>query len=156
MGHRLDTYERAVRTLLQCILLVQSIHHARLTGLWRRAQDSNLQALSGPTVFKTAPSPPGHTAWWKDLYLLKHLILDGAGLPVTARATRVSLNGDAGNPLAFIHPGLGPYYSPKNDSDLKIPLLSHRFKPHHSSVDGGGTGTRTQTPLNAVESLAGS
>ena len=29
--------------------------------------------------------------WWKDLYLLKHLILDGAGLPVTARATRVSL-----------------------------------------------------------------
>ena len=24
--------------------------------------------------------------WWKDLYLLKHLILDGAGLPVTARA----------------------------------------------------------------------
>ena len=30
--------------------------------------------------------------WWKDLYLLKHLILDGAGLPVTARAQRVSLN----------------------------------------------------------------
>ena len=30
--------------------------------------------------------------WWKDLYLLKHLSLDGAGLPVTARAQRVSLN----------------------------------------------------------------
>ena len=46
--------------------------------------------LLQPTVFKTAPSPPGHTAWWKDLYLLKHLLLDGAGLPVTARADKQS------------------------------------------------------------------
>ena len=33
----------------------------------------------------------GTAPWWKDLYLLKHLILDGAGLPVTARAQRVSI-----------------------------------------------------------------
>ena len=31
-------------------------------GVRRRAQDSNLQACR-PTVFKTAPSPPGHTAF---------------------------------------------------------------------------------------------
>ena len=30
------------------------------------------------------------TLWWKDLYLLKHLSLDGAGLPVTARADEQS------------------------------------------------------------------
>ena len=33
-----------------------------LLCIWRRAQDSNLQACR-PTVFKTAPSPPGHTAF---------------------------------------------------------------------------------------------
>ena len=53
---------------------------------------------------------------------------------------RPPLIGDAGNPLAFILIGFGPYYSPKNDSVLKIPLLSHRFKLHHSNVDGGATG----------------
>ena len=33
-----------------------------LESIWRRAQDSNLQPLRA-TVFKTASSPPGHTAY---------------------------------------------------------------------------------------------
>lgn len=44
-------------TVLETAVL--PLHQARI---WRRAQDSNPQALSGPTVFKTAPSPPGHSA----------------------------------------------------------------------------------------------
>ena len=46
--------------------------------------------ISGFLDRRTRPgyaTPP----WWKDLYLLKHLSLDGAGLPVTARAQRVSI-----------------------------------------------------------------
>ena len=35
--------------------------------------------------------------WWKGVYLLKHLKLDGAPLPVTARAFSVSIWGDRWN-----------------------------------------------------------
>ena len=86
---------------------------------------------------------------------MKHLSLDGAGLPVTARADKQSPYGGAGNPLAFILAGLGPYYSPKNDSVLKIPLLSHRFELHHSNVDGGAGGIRTLARFNPSTPLAG-
>ncbi len=43
-------------------------------GIWRCTQDSNLQAFR-PTDFKSAPSPPGHAAYWLRLTELnRHLM----------------------------------------------------------------------------------
>ena len=44
-----------LNTSVDCALAIRA-------GIWRSAQDSNLQTFR-PTVFKTAPSPPGHTAY---------------------------------------------------------------------------------------------